>query len=349
MRAAVFQDVETISIEEVPDPTPEAGDVIVEVAACGICGSDLEYYTGRSPLGTADGKGPLILGHEFSGRVVALGSGVDGLAVGDRVAVNPVQSRAGSDTSRAGAPQFDLQTVLGVSTDGAFAQFVRSRAEHAYLLPEELTDEHGAFVEMLAASLHAVEKAEIRFGDLVVIFGPGPVGLSMIQLAAARGATVAVVGTRDYRLELAKELGAAYVFNTRETSSPHFTDDLAAAIAEVRSGEPADRAIVATSVPEATQQALEITGNGAVVVFMGLAGPEDRVSVPLLDSLVMEKTIRFSWLYPNQWPKTIRTMRDRIVDVDKLITHSIGLERLGEGIEQLGARADGVVKMMVRP
>jgi len=349
MRAAVFQDVETITIEDVPDPTPAAGDVVVEVAACGICGSDLEYYTGRSPLGTPDGKGPLILGHEFSGTVVAVGPGVDTLREGDRVAVNPVQSRPGSDASRSGSPQFDLDTVLGVSTNGAFAQFVRSRAEHAYRLPEELSDQQGAFVEMLAASLHAVEKADIRFGDLVVIFGPGPVGLSMIQLAAARGGVVAVVGTRDYRLELARELGAAHVFNTRDPSSPHWTEDLTASIAEAHAGEPADRAIVATSVPEATRQALEITGNGSVVVYMGLSGPEDRVSVPLLDSLVMEKTIRFSWLYPNQWPKTIRTMRDGIVDVDRLITHGIGLDRINEGITQLGERGDGVVKMMVRP
>ena len=89
-----------------------------------------------------------------------------------------------------------------------------------------MTDEQGAFVEMLAASLNAVEKADIQLGDLVVLYGPGPVGLSMVQLANARGGRTVMVGTRDYRLELAKELGAEHVFNIADTASPYYTADL---------------------------------------------------------------------------------------------------------------------------
>ena len=99
MKAAVFHDVGDIRLEYVAEPAIGDEDVLVEVAACGICGSDLEYYYGRSPVGTPDGKGPLILGHEFSGRVASTGKAVQGLAVGDRVAVNPIQSAAGSDFS----------------------------------------------------------------------------------------------------------------------------------------------------------------------------------------------------------------------------------------------------------
>jgi 2-desacetyl-2-hydroxyethyl bacteriochlorophyllide A dehydrogenase len=349
MIAAVFHGVEDIRVEDVPDPTPGSEDVIVEVRACGICGSDLEYYTGRSPLGTEDGLGPLILGHEFAGEVVEVGSGVTSLKKGDRVAVNPIQSNAASDVSRSGSPNFDLGTVLGVSTNGAFAQFVRTRAEHAYLLPEELSYEQGAFVEMLAASLHAVERAEIEFGDSVVIYGPGPVGLSMVELAVARGATVIMVGTRDYRLDIAKELGASHVINSSDTDSPYYSADVVEAVSEANSGELAQRAIVATSVPQATSQALEVTGNGATIIYMGLAGPEDTVAIPLLDSLAMEKTIRFSWLYPNKWPKTIRTMRDGIVNVDPLITHEIPLADINDGINRVIRREGGVIKMMVKP
>ena len=94
MKAAVFYDVKDIRLEDVPEPEIGDEDVLVEVTACGICGSDLEYYMGRSPVGTADGKGPLILGHEFAGRVVKLGKDAEGLAEGDRVAVNPIQSSA---------------------------------------------------------------------------------------------------------------------------------------------------------------------------------------------------------------------------------------------------------------
>jgi L-iditol 2-dehydrogenase len=349
MRAAVFYDVEDIRLEDVPEPEIGFEDVLVEVAACGICGSDLEYYTGRSPVGTADGKGPLILGHEFSGRVARVGKDVVGLGEGDRVAVNPIQSSAGDDLTRSGNPHFDLAAVLGVTTDGGFAQFVRTRAEHAYRLPDSLSDEQGAFVEMLAASVNAIEKAGIRLGDLVVIYGPGPVGLSMVQLATRSGGRVVMVGTRDYRLELARDVGADSVFNVADTSSPYFTDDLPASIRELNAGELADRAIVATSVEDAVQGALAVTGNGSTVVYMGLAGPDDVVRVPTLGSLVMDKTIRFSWLYPNQWPNTIRLLREGIVDTSRIITHAIPLEQINDGIRQVMAREDGVVKIVVKP
>jgi threonine dehydrogenase-like Zn-dependent dehydrogenase len=349
MKAAVFYDVEDIRLEDVPEPEIGDEDVLIEVTACGICGSDLEYYMGRSPVGTADGKGPLILGHEFAGRVAKLGRNAAGLEVGDRVAVNPIQSSASGDFSRSGNPHFDLSVVLGVTTNGAFAKYVRTKAEHAHKLPDGLTDEQGAFVEMLAASLNAIEKAEIGLGDLVVIYGPGPVGLSMVQLAKASGGRVAIVGTRDYRLELAREMGASHAFNIADSSSKYYTADLPASLKDVNGGELADRAIVATAAEDATQSALDVTGNGATIVYMGLAGPNDVVKVPMLASLAMDKTIRFSWLYPNQWPNTIRLLREGIVDTSKIITHSIPLGEIDAGIRQVVARDDNVIKIIVKP
>jgi threonine dehydrogenase-like Zn-dependent dehydrogenase len=349
MRAAVFYDVKDIRLEDVPEPQIGDEDVLVEVTACGICGSDLEYYMGRSPVGTADGKGPLILGHEFAGRVVARGKDAQGVQEGDRVAVNPIQSSSSGDFSRSGNPHFDLSVVLGVTTNGAFAKYVRTKAEHAYKLPDSMSDEQGAFVEMLAASLNAVEKAQISLGDLVVIYGPGPVGLSMVQLAKASGGRVVIVGTRDYRLELAKGMGAEHAFNIADSASPHYTADLAASIRDANAGELADRAIVATASEDATQGALDVTGNGSTIVYMGLAGPNDVVKLPMLSSLAMDKTIRFSWLYPNQWPSTIRLLREGVVDTSKIITHSIELDRIDEGIRQVVARDDGVIKIIVKP
>jgi threonine dehydrogenase-like Zn-dependent dehydrogenase len=349
MKAAVFHDVGDLRVEDVAEPEIGNEDALIEVAACGICGSDLEYYYGRSPVGTPDGKGPLILGHEFSGRVVALGKGATGLSVGDRVAVNPIQSQAGGDLSRSGNPNFDLSTVLGVTTHGGFAKLVRTRAEHAHRLPDSMTDEQGAFVEMLAAAVNAVELANITIGDLCVIYGPGPVGLSMAQVAYRSGARVAMVGTRDYRLELAREMGAEHVFNVADSSSKHYTDDLPAAIREVNGGQLAERCVVGTAVQEACQQALDVTGNGSCIVYMGLAGPDDVVQLPMLMSLVQGKTIAFSWLYPNQWPKTIRLLETGVIDTSKLLTHSGSLEDMHAAIEQVAGREDGVIKYMIKP
>ena len=106
---------------------------------------------------------------------------------------------------------------------------------------------------------------------------------------------------------------------------------------------------MATAVEEAVQGALDVTGNGSTVVYMGLAGPEDVVRVPALASLAMDKTIRFSWLYPNQWPNTIRLLREGIVDTSRIITHSIPLDRIDDGIRQVVAREDGVIKIIVNP
>ena len=212
-----------------------------------------------------------------------------------------------------------------------------------------MSDEQGAFVEMLAASVNAVERADITLGDLCVIYGPGPVGLSMVQLAHRAGARVAMVGTRDYRLELAKRMGAEHVFNIADRSSKHYTADLAGSIRDVNSGLLAERAILATSVVSACEQALEITGNGSRIVYMGLSGPEDTLRVPLLGTLVQDKIIALSWLYPNQWPKAIRLLRDGVVDTSLIITHEGPLTDINAAINHVSSRDDGVIKYMIKP
>jgi threonine dehydrogenase-like Zn-dependent dehydrogenase len=160
---------------------------------------------------------------------------------------------------------------------------------------------------------------------------------------------VVIVGTRDYRLELALGMGAEHAFNVSDSGSQYYSEDLAASIKGVNAGELADKAIVATASEEATQGALEVTGNGSTIVYMGLAGPDDTVKLPMLSSLAMDKTIRFSWLYPNQWPNTIRLLREGIVDTSRIITHSIALDEIDAGIRQVVARDDGVIKIIVKP
>jgi L-iditol 2-dehydrogenase len=126
-------------------------------------------------------------------------------------------------------------------------------------------------------------------------------------------------------------------------------EDLPAAIRDVNRGDLAERCIVGTAVESACQQALDVTGNGSCIVYMGLAGPDDIVRLPMLGSLVQDKTIAFSWLYPNQWPKTIRLLETGVIDTAKLITHSGPLEDMHRAIEQVSSREDGVIKYIVKP
>jgi L-iditol 2-dehydrogenase len=345
MKAAVFYEPRDLRVEDISEPEIADDEVLVEVAACGFCGSDVEYYYGKSPVGTPDGKGPLVLGHEFAGRVAQVGklAGAYGLAEGDRVAVNPIQSCNACMACRAGKPQFCANlSVLGVTTAGGFAQYAKTKAAHAYKLPDSLTDEQGAFVEMLSAAVNAVRKADVQPGDFVVVYGPGPVGLSMVQLLKNEGARVAVVGTRDYRLKLANELGADFTFKAADGA---IADQVTAA----NDGALADKAIVATGAMDANQEALAVTGPGSTVVFMGVTAPDAKVEVPMLTSLIQDKTIRFSLWYPYQWPTTIRILADAKVDTGKIITHTAKLDGIGDAIDRVVNREDDVVKTLVTP
>ena len=344
MKAAVFYEPGKIEVEEIPEPSIGEDEVLIEVAACGFCGSDVEYYYGKSPVGTATGKGPLVLGHEFSGTVRGVGkvAGQYGLKEGDRVAVCPIQSCGACNSCRAAKPQFCSNlSVLGVTTNGGFAQFAKTKAQHAYKLPDSLTWEQGAFVEMLAAAVNAVRKADVQPGDFAVVYGPGPVGLSMVQLLKNAGAIVGIVGHGGYRMDVAKAVGADFLFEGG--------DDLAARIQEATGGRLADRVIVATGSIPANQQALEISGPGSMVVFMGVTGPTESVSVPMLTSLIQDKTIKFSLWYPNQWPTTINLLAQKQVDTAKIITHSAPLDGIGAAIKRVVDREDGVLKTVIKP
>jgi L-iditol 2-dehydrogenase len=336
MKAAVFYEPEQIQLEDVPDPQAGDDEVVVRVHACGFCGSDIEYYYGKSPLGTPDGKGPLVLGHELCGEVVEAGrlAASYGLAEGDRVSVNPVQSCNACDMCRAGKVAFcPNMSVLGVTTNGGFAEYAKTKIAHAYKIPDSLTDEQGAFVEMLSSAVYAVRRADVDPGNFAVVYGPGPVGLSMVQLLKNEGARVALVGTRDYRLGVGKSLGADHVWNTRDESSPYWVADLAEAIQEANDGRLADRALVATANVNANQQAI----------------PNDAVSVSLLSNLTQDKTIRFSWLYPLQWPTTIRLLQASKIDTGPIITHKAPLDGIGAAIERVLQREDEVVKTVITP
>ena len=352
MKAAVFYETEDIRLEDVSEPEAGPDEVLIRVLACGFCGSDIEYYYGRSPLGTPDGKGPLVLGHEVCGQVVQAGALAEryGLAEGDRVAVNPVQSCNACNMCRAGKLQFCQNlTVLGVTMNGGFAEFAKTKIAHAYKLPDSLTDEQGAFVEMLSSAVYSVQRAEIEPENFAVVYGPGPVGLSMVQLLKNEGARVAIIGTRDYRLEIARSVGADYIWNDTDEASPYYVSDVAKAIQDVNNGALADRVLVATASVQANQQAIEISGPGSTVILMGLAGPEDAISVPLLSNLYMDKTIRFSLLYPLQWPKTIRILEDNKIDTGKIITHSATLDGIAPAIERVLNRDDSVIKTVIKP
>jgi threonine dehydrogenase-like Zn-dependent dehydrogenase len=354
MKAQVFYEAEKMEMETRPIPRVSDIDVLVRVKNCGVCGSDVSYYYGLSPVGTATGKGPIVLGHEFTGEVVEVGSIAKGMGlfkVGDRVVVNPVQHCNACYACASGHTNLCSNLyVPGVSADGAFAEYALSRYTGLFKLPDSVSYASGAFIEPFACAVYGVKKLAVEPGQFVAVFGPGPIGLMMVQYIKSLGAgKVALIGTRDYRLEAGRQWGADYLFNTADPRSPYYAKDLKAAIADVTHGLLADRAIVPTSSNAAFEQAIDVTGNAAIIVHFGLPDGGDVIHVPALSTHTMDKEIRFSWLAPGVWPTAIHAISEGLVDVEKLVTNCVPLEEASTAIQALRARQNDPLKVQVVP
>jgi len=217
LRAAILHSfTEPLIIQEIPTPTPGSGEVLIKVVACGVCHSDLHLALGEWDLLRPITKLPLVLGHEVTGSVVAVGEGVTGFNVGDRVGAPWLHWTCGEC-------EFCLmeretlcskQQVTGCTVDGGFAEFISAKASHIAKLPDNLSFEETAPLLCAGLTVHsAMKKSEVRAGQKVAIFGVGGLGHLAIQLAKARGAEVIAVDVTDDKLELARECGADITIN----------------------------------------------------------------------------------------------------------------------------------------
>ncbi len=356
MRAQVFYEPENMKLEEVDVPKPDLDQILVNVKACGICGSDVAYYFGASSLETESGKGPLILGHEFSGEVVEVGEIPKSKGLfkpGDRVVLDPVQYCNACYLCKKGQVNLcENKAVLGVSTNGGFAEYCVSHYTGVHKIPEGVSYEQAALTEPLACATYGVQNMDIGQGDFCVIMGPGVIGSIMVQLAKKNGAgTVVLTGAKgdDYRLEAGKKAGADVVINVNDSSSPYYVADLKGKIEELTDGKFADAVITPTGAVEAMEAALEISGRRSRIVYFGLPSDQAVIRLPALASILWDKTIRFSWLAPLVWPAALQALGSGMIDTDPLISHTIKLDDLIDGLAKVRDRKDNVMKTVVTP
>lgn len=337
MKAQMFYQPEEMSLVEVDIPQVAPNEVLLKVKACGICGSDVAYFFGRSPLETENGKGPLILGHEFSGEIVEMGemakSGSN-FNIGDRVMANPVQECGSCKyCARTQVNLCENKRVKGVSIHGAFAEYVTMPYTHIFAIPEGISYPEAALCEPLACGTNAVNTLDVKLGDFVVVFGPGAIGLMQMQLIRARGAgKIAMVGILDYGLEKALSLGADYAFNTADPGSPYYCTDLPAEIRKLTDGEMANKVVLPTGAKPALQGALEVAGKKASIVYFGMPDEKMVLEVPLLDFLVNNRSILTSWQAPFTWDTARSALKNGNIDMKSLITHTFTLDELEKGI-----------------
>jgi (R,R)-butanediol dehydrogenase / meso-butanediol dehydrogenase / diacetyl reductase len=282
MRAAVYHGPGDIRIESVADPdSPGPGDVVIAVTRAAICGTDSSEWA-HGPLLA---RPPVVLGHEFTGRVIAAGDEVEGVAVGDRVVCGAGISCGACEWCRAGRTNLCASyRTLGLHVDGGLAQYVSSPASICRAVPDGVGDEAAATAQPLAVALHAVRRAGVHAGETCAVIGVGGIGAFVVAGAVARGATVIALDIDADRLATARRLGAERIVDVgdaserrnggdaveRRSAGEAPADRLAAAILGATSGDGADVVIEASGAPHAPAAALAAAKRGGRVLLVGL-------------------------------------------------------------------------------
>ncbi len=270
MNRVVIKSPGEVILEEIAEPSPAAGEVSVEVAYCGICGSDLHAYQGKHPFVPL----PATPGHEFSGRIAKLGKGVKGFTVGQRVTVEPSLVCGECYLCRMGRYNVcEKLRVMGCQGDGAMQKYFVVPAEKVVAIPKELSMKDAALVEPLAVGVHAVRRAGSLQGLNVVILGAGTIGLTLLQIVKIAGAKrIAVIDLADARLALAKKLGATITVNPS-------AGDPVKALKDMKIYEGWDVAFECVGIEKTIRNCLDIVRKGGKVMVVGVFGDETKVSM----------------------------------------------------------------------
>lgn len=323
MKALVVLDKENIQVQSMDIPSCKENEVLIRVTACGICGSDIPR--------ALDGKVhfyPIVLGHEFSGRVVQTGPNTQSIQVGDRVTAAPLLPCGSCKYCQMGKPAMCKQyNFLGSRKNGAMAEYVVVPEKNVLKLPDEVDDFAGAMVEPLTVALHGIERVRLPAGASVAVFGAGTIGLLTLQCLKARGVgQVTVIDIQNEKLRLARKLGADKIVNPNET-------DLLTYFRE----RPPQAVFETAGTPITQKQSIEIVANLGKVVYIGtVEKPVDFPPEVFERILRGELEITGSWMsysapYPGyEWETAIWYLKEGKVKVRDMITHQF---RLKDGIK----------------
>lgn len=324
MRAAVFEGEGKLVITEVDVPSiGKPDDVIIEVEVCSICGTDVHIMA--VPPGYIAAPNT-ILGHELSGRVVEIGSGVRTIKVGDRVVVNPNDYCGVCKYCMKNLPnQCENIIPMGIGADGGFAEYVKTSERVVHKIADDLPAEIAAFAEPLACVVNGTQKIRIQPGESVLVIGAGPIGLLFVQMLKAAGASPIIVSEpTKLRQEYAKQCGADYVVNPMEENLEEFVKK----ITDI--GVDAAVDVVGSQIWPAVQA---IRKGGKVLVF----GVNTKAEPKIVQSQVTfkEAQILGNWLANATFPTAVKILESGVLNLKPLITHTLPLDKIHEGIELL--------------
>ena len=315
MRAAVVKSVGEVGVETVDDPTPGPGEVVVEVAACGLCGTDLHILQGEFAPTL-----PVIPGHEFAGTIVAVGADALDVNEGDRVAVDPSLYCHECHYCRRGRNNLCLRWgAIGVTTAGGAAQYVAVPAANCVRLPDHVDTRDAALIEPLSCAVRGYDVLSSQLGAHVLIYGAGTMGLMMLRLAQRVGATsIDVVDLNADRLEIARGLGVTHAETTPEGMEPHFGWDLV---------------IDATGNAKAIQDGLGRVAPGGTFLQFGVADYAARATIDPYRIYNKEITITGSMAVLHSYERAADLFATGVLDPSLFITDRVPLEQYADAIE----------------
>ncbi len=339
MKAAVLTDTGSVAVEERERPEPGPDDVVIEVEACGVCKTDYHMFHGTFPV-----DHPRVLGHEAAGTVAAVGDGVEDVAVGDRVALNPSIPCNRCSACKAGRENLcERATSIGGASDrivdGAFAEYVRVPVGNVEPVGD-LPMRKAALAEPLGCCVHGVEQADVDHGDTVVLIGAGPIGLLLLQTFRSAGAGEILVSepVADRR-GLAADLGADYVIDPTAVDPEDAIEE--------RVGD-VDVAVEVVGLPATIRQALDLPAPGGRTLLFGVPPQDASVEINPFDYYYDEIELTGTYsLRPADFQRAVELLRRERVTVDPLVTDELGLGELTTAFDRMD-RSEGM-KKLVRP
>lgn len=343
MKALLLSDYGRLEIVEIDKPHPAEDELLIRIAACGICGSDVHGYDGS----TGRRIPPIIMGHEAAGIVEGVGDAISDFHPGDRVTFDSTVSCSKCLFCLRGQVNLcDRREVIGVSTPGfrrmgAFAEYVTVPARIAYHLPEGLPFAHAALIEAVSVAVHAVSLTPITLNDTVLIVGAGMIGLLTLQAAKLAGAgEVFVVDIDDRRLELARKLGATRTFNSENRSIP---DDLL----QLTMGRGADVALECVGTSTTVKLAIDMVCKGGAVTLVGNITPV--IEVGLQSVVTRQIRLQGSCASSGEYPKCISLMSREAIRVEPVLSVIAPLDDGAKWFQRLYQKQPGLLKVVLQP
>jgi len=343
MKALLLKDYKELEVTEFPVPEIGPDDILVQVRACGICGSDIHGYDGSSGRRIP----PLVMGHEAAGVVSAVGSGVTEFSEGDRVTFDSTVSCGHCWFCRRGQINLcDNRMVLGVSCGeyrrhGAFAEYVAVPKHICYRLPQDLKFEHAAMIEAVSVAVHAANRTPVTLGDTAVVVGSGMIGLLALQAIRLAGASKVIAVDLDQgRLDTALELGADVGLKADAVDVPE-------EVRRLTGGRGADVVLEVVGATPTIATAVDSTRKGGAITLVGNLAP--HVDIPLQSIVTRELTVGGTCASNGEYPQCIDLLERRAIRVDPLITARAPLEHGPDWFARLYGGEAGAMKVILDP